>query len=69
MKQPMLPRRVAKNVRRTIEKRPLVQRLDEGERKPVLGLPGQPDLDPILIPDHCGSMGHLVAPRLRGDYR
>jgi hypothetical protein len=38
VKQPVLPCRVAENMRRTIEKRALVQRLDEGERKPVFGL-------------------------------
>jgi hypothetical protein len=32
VKQPVLPGRIAENMRRTIEKRSLVQRLDEGER-------------------------------------
>jgi len=48
-------------MRRTIEQRSLVQRLDEGEGKPVFGLPRQPDLDLVLIPDHCRSMDHLTA--------
>jgi hypothetical protein len=30
VKQPVLPGRIAENMRRTIEKRSLVQRLDEG---------------------------------------
>src|SRR5262245_40853862 len=68
VKQPVLPRRIAKNVRRTIEKCPLVQRLDESERKPIFGLPRQSDLDSVLIPDHCRSVDHLAAPRLRDDY-
>ena len=46
VKQPVLPCRIAENMRRTIEKRSLVQRLDEGERKPVFGLLRQSDLDP-----------------------
>jgi hypothetical protein len=69
VKQPMLPCRIAENMRRTIEKCSLVQRLDEGERKPVLGFPRQPDIDPVLVPDHCRSMDHPAAPRLRGDER
>jgi hypothetical protein len=52
-------------MRRTIEQRALVQRLDEGEGKPVFGFPRQPDLDIVLVPDHCRSMDHLAAPRLR----
>src|SRR5262245_26337701 len=48
VKQPVLPRRIAKNMRRTIEKCPLVQRLDESERKPIFGLPRQSDLDSVL---------------------
>jgi hypothetical protein len=68
VKQPVLPCRIAENMRRTIEKCSLVQRLDEGERKLVFGLPRQSDLDSVLIPDHCRSMDHLAAPRLRGDY-
>ena len=67
VKQPVLPCRIAKNLRRTIEKCSLVQRLDEGERKPVFSLPRQSDLDPVLIPDHCRSMYHLPASRLLGD--
>jgi hypothetical protein len=39
VKQPLLPGRIAENMRRTIEQRALVQRLDEGEGKPVFGLP------------------------------
>jgi hypothetical protein len=69
VKQAVLPGRNAENMRRTIEKCPLVQRLNEGEGKPVFGLPRQSDLDPVLVPDHCGSMDHLAAPRLRGDER
>jgi hypothetical protein len=67
VKQPMLPCCIAENMRRTIEKCSLVQRLDEGERKPVFGLTRQSDLDPVLIPDHWRSMDHLAAPRLQGD--
>ena len=61
VKQPVLAGRIAENMRRTIEKRSLVQRLDEGERKPVFGLARQPDLDPVLVPDHCRSMDHLAS--------
>src|SRR5262245_42889388 len=68
MKQPVLSRRIAKNMRRAIEKCSLVERFDEGERKPVFGLTRQSDLDLILVADHCRSMDHLALPRLRGDY-
>ena len=61
VKQPMLPGRIAEHMRRTIEQRALVQRLDEGEGKPVFGLPRQPDLDLVLVPDHCRSMDHRDA--------
>jgi hypothetical protein len=61
VKRPVLAGCIAENMRRTIEKRSLIQRLDEGERKPVFGLPRQPDLDPVLIPDHCRSMDHLAS--------
>jgi hypothetical protein len=47
VKQPVLPCRIAENMRRTIEKCSLVQRLDESERKPVFGLLRQSDLDPV----------------------
>src|SRR5262249_33259294 len=69
VKQAVLPGRNAENMRRTIEKCSLVQRLNEGEGKPVLGLPRQSDLDAVLVPDHYGSMDHLAAPGLRGDER
>ena len=45
VKQAVLPGRNAENMRRTIEKRSLVQRLNEGEGKPVFGLRRQSDLD------------------------
>jgi hypothetical protein len=48
VKQPVLPC-IAENMRRTIEKCSLVQRLDESERKPVFGLLRQSDLDPVLV--------------------
>jgi hypothetical protein len=65
VKKMVLPGRIAEHMRRTIEQRALVQRLDKGEGKPVFGLPRQPDLDLVWIPDHCRSMDHLAAPRLR----
>jgi len=69
LQQPVLPSRITKNMRRTIERRALVQRLDEGEGKSVFDLPRQPDLDLVLVPDHCRSMDHLATPRLRGGLR
>ena len=69
VKQPVLPGRIGENMRRTIEKCSLVQRLNEGERKQIFGLLRQSDLDPVLVPDHCRSMDHPAAPCLRGDER
>ena len=60
VKQPVLPCRITEYMRRTVEQRSLVQRLDEGEGKPVFGLARQPDLDSVLIPDHCRSMHHRL---------
>jgi hypothetical protein len=54
VKQPALPCRITEYVRRTVEQRSLVQRLDEGEGKPVFGLARQPDLDSVLIPIIAG---------------
>ena len=60
VKQPVLPCRITEYMRRTVEQRSLVQRLDEGEGKPVFGLARQPDLDSVLILDHCRSMHHRL---------
>ena len=63
VKQPVLPCRVTEYMRRTVEQCSLVQRFDEGEGKSIFGLASQPDLDSVLILDHCRSLHHRPPPR------
>jgi hypothetical protein len=51
VEQSTLACRLPENMRRTIEKCPFIQGLDEGEREPVFGLLRQSDFNPVLIPD------------------